>query len=159
MRAAAITVSTSKAAAPGGDESGPRLVALIESLGGEVVVQEIVSDEVALIERCLAQCADEHRCELVLTSGGTGLGPRDVTPEATLAIVERQAPGIAEALRFDSRRHTPHAILSRGVAGTRGSTLIVNLPGAPRSIDEAGETLRGTLPHALALLRGEHPAH
>jgi molybdopterin adenylyltransferase len=96
---------------------------------------------------------------LILTSGGTGFAPDDVTPEATRAVIEREAPGIAEALRLGSREHTAHWMLSRGVAGIRGSSLVVNLPGNPAGIDQAAEVLSGAIPHALGLLRGEHPAH
>lgn len=110
------------------------------------------------IEAALIRCADELRCDLILTSGGTGFAPDDITPEATRAVSEREAPGIAEALRLESRPHTPHWMLSRGVAGIRGSSLIVNLPGNPASIDQGAEVLRDALPHALSLLRGERPA-
>ncbi|MBS1892445.1 MAG: molybdenum cofactor biosynthesis protein, partial [Actinobacteria bacterium] len=96
---------------------------------------------------------------LVLTSGGTGMTVDDVTPEATLAVVERQVPGVAEAMRAASRPYTDNWILSRGVAGTRGRTLIVNFPGSPRSIGQCGEAIAGVLPHALALLAGEHSRH
>jgi molybdopterin adenylyltransferase len=159
LRAAALTVSTSRADDPGSDESGPRLAALAESLGAEVVAREVVPDRREEIEEALRRCADELGCDLILTSGGTGLAPDDVTPEATRAVLDREAPGIAEALRLESRPHTRHWMLSRGVAGTRGATLIVNLPGSPASIDQAGELLREVLPHALSLLRGARHAH
>jgi molybdenum cofactor synthesis domain-containing protein len=159
VKAGAITVSTSRAADPAADESGPRLAAFAESLGAEMVAREIVPDDRRRIEAALMACADDHGCELVLTSGGTGFAPSDVTPEATMAVCDRDAPGIAEAIRLAGRDHTPNWMLSRGVAGIRGATLIVNLPGSPRSIDQAAEALRAALPHALALLRGEHPDH
>ena len=117
--------------------------------------REIVSDERDAIEERLRHWSDVERCELILTTGGTGVAPRDVTPEATLAVIEREVPGIAEAMRDASREHTRHWMLSRAVAGIRGATLIVNFPGSPRSIEQAGEALAGALPHALALLAGE----
>jgi molybdenum cofactor synthesis domain-containing protein len=154
-----ITVSTSRAGEAEGDESGPRLAALAESLGAEVIAREVVADHRTDIESALRRCADERGCDLILTTGGTGLAPDDITPEATRAVLDREAPGIAEAIRLESRRHTRHWMLSRGVAGTRGGCLIVNLPGSPASIDQAAEALRGALPHALSLLSGKEHSH
>jgi molybdenum cofactor synthesis domain-containing protein len=111
------------------------------------------------IEDRLRHWSDEEPCDLVLTSGGTGLSPSDVTPEATKAVLEREAPGIAEAMRAASREHTAHWMLSRAVAGTRGRTLIVNFPGSPRSIRQVADTLAPALPHALALLAGRETRH
>jgi molybdopterin adenylyltransferase len=159
VRAAVITISTSRAQDGGEDRSGPRLAALAESLGAEVLTREVVPDRREEIENVLRTCADELGCELILTSGGTGLAPDDITPEATRAVLDREAPGIAEALRLESREHTPHWMLSRGVAGSRGRSLIVNLPGSPASIDQAAEVLRDALPHGLSLLRGESGSH
>lgn len=159
MRAALLTVSTSKARGEGEDESGARLAALAAGLGLEVAAREIVPDDRAAIEACLRHYCDELGVALVLTSGGTGLSPDDVTPEATRAVLEREAPGIAEAMRAASRPHSPHWMLSRGVAGTRGRTLVVNLPGSPRAVDECGEAIADALPHALALLADDRPAH
>jgi molybdopterin adenylyltransferase len=159
MRAALLTISTSKAAGEGFDESGERLAAFAERLGAEVAGTEIVPDERRLIEERLRHWADEAGCDLVLTSGGTGFSPSDVTPEATRATIERDAPGLAEAMRAASRPHTDHWMLSRGVAGIRGATLIVNFPGSPASIEQAGEAIAGALPHALELIAGVAPAH
>ncbi|MBS1843569.1 MAG: MogA/MoaB family molybdenum cofactor biosynthesis protein [Actinobacteria bacterium] len=159
MRAALLTVSTSKARGEGEDESGARLAELVAELGMEVAAREVVPDEQATIEARLTHFCDELGVALVLTSGGTGMTVDDVTPEATLAVVERQAPGIAEAMRAASRPHTGNWMLSRGVAGTRGRTLIVNFPGSPRSIGQCGEAIAGALPHALALLSGERSRH
>ena len=159
MRAALLTVSTSKARGEGHDESGDRLAELVAGLGLEVAAREVVADEQETIEARLTYFCDELGAELVLTSGGTGMTIDDVTPEATLAVLDRQAPGIAEAMRAASRPHTSHWMLSRAVAGTRGRTLIVNFPGSPRSIGQCGEALAAALPHALALLAGERPAH
>ena len=159
MRAAVIVVSTSRVDDPAADESGPRLAAFAESLGARVETTELVADDREAIEGVLRRCADELGCELIVTSGGTGFAPTDVTPEATTAAIERPAPGIAEAMRLASREHTGNWMLSRGVAGIRGRSLIVNFPGSPRSIDQAGASLGDALPHALALLTGEHAAH
>jgi molybdenum cofactor synthesis domain-containing protein len=159
VRAALLTVSTSKAAGAGRDESGERLAAFAARLGAEVAETAVVADDRSAIEERLRHWADGGRCDLVLTSGGTGCSPTDVTPEATRAVLEREAPGIAEAIRAASRPHTPHWMLSRGVAGIRGSTLIVNFPGSPASIDQAGEALAGALPHALELIAGRPAGH
>ena len=158
LRAGLLTVSTSKARGEGADESGPRLAELASRIGAEVVSQDVIPDDRGLIEERLCFLADQQRCDLVLTSGGTGFASSDVTPEATLAVIERQAPGIPEAMRMASREHTRHWMLSRAVAGIRGSTLIVNFPGNPASIDQAGEAIADALPHALELIagRGSH---
>lgn len=154
-RAAVLTVSSSRAGGSGEpDESGERLERFARSLGTEIVARELVPDEREQIEAQLRDWADEERCDLVLTTGGTGFSPTDLTPEATRAVLQREAPGIAEAMRAASRDHTPHWMLSRAVAGIRGSTLIVNFPGNPRAIEEAGGAIATALPHALALLRG-----
>jgi molybdopterin adenylyltransferase len=159
-RAAIVTISTSKAAGEGSeDESGGRLAAFARSIGAEVAARELIPDDRAQIERCLRHWCAEGDCELVLTTGGTGLAASDVTPEATRAVIEREAPGIAEAMRLSSRSHTPHWMLSRGVAGVCGSTLIVNFPGSPRSIEQAGEGIAAALGHALDLLAGRVRAH
>ena len=165
-RAAIVTISSSKAAkadaAPqgeSGDESGPRLANLVGRLGLELAGRELIADDRAAIEQRLRHWSDGERCALILTSGGTGLSPTDVTPEATRAILEREAPGIAEAMRDASRTHTPNWMLSRAVAGTRGATLIVNFPGSPASIEQTGEALAAPLAHALALIAGRETRH
>lgn len=154
MQAVIVTVSDTRSRGEGRDESGPRLAEFAASLGAEVVAREVVPDERAAIEERLCHWSDQGRCELVLTTGGTGFAPRDVTPEATRAVIEREAPGLAEAMRLGSRQHTDLWMVSRGVAGTRGSTLIVNFPGSPRSIPESGAGIREGLIHAVNLLRG-----
>lgn len=156
-RAAVLTISSSKGEQD--DESGPRLVALAERLGLGLAGHEVIPDDRAAIERRLRHWADSERCELILTSGGTGLSPSDVTPEATRAVLEREAPGIGEAIREASRPHTQNWMLSRALAGTRGATLIVNFPGSPRSIEQTGEALAGPLQHALALIAGRRAGH
>jgi cyclic pyranopterin phosphate synthase len=157
--AAVLTISTSKAAGDGVDESGPQLKRLAAGLGLEIVAEDVVSDDRATIEARLRELCDERRCALVLTSGGTGLSPNDVTPEATRAVIDREVGGIGEAMRLASRPHTENWMLSRGLAGVRGGTLIVNLPGNPRSIGEVGGELAGPLAHALVLIAGERAAH
>lgn len=155
--AAVLTISTSRARGEGEDEGGPALAAFAERLGARVVGIEVIADERELIEGRLRWWADEGGCELVLTTGGTGFAPDDVTPEATRAVIEREAPGIAEAMRVASREHTPLWMVSRGIAGTRGKTLIVNFPGNPPAIEQAGAGIAEAIPHALALLAGERP--
>jgi molybdopterin adenylyltransferase len=165
-RAAIITISSSKAAearvtpeGESGDQSGPHLATLVGRLGLELAGRELIADDRAAIEQRLRHWSDSERCALILTSGGTGLAPTDVTPEATRAILEREAPGIAEAMRDASRAHTPNWMLSRAVAGTRGATLIVNFPGSPASIEQTGEALAAPLAHALALIAGRETGH
>ncbi len=159
MRAVIVTVSTSRAAGAGSDDSGEALAEFAAGLGAEIAGREVIGDDRELITERLRHWADEEGCELVLTTGGTGFSPNDVTPEATLAVIDRQAPGIGEAMRAASRRHTEHWMLSRGVAGIRGRTLIVNFPGNPKSIAEAGEAIAPALPHALDLIAGRQSWH
>jgi molybdopterin adenylyltransferase len=159
MRVAVLTVSTSRAAREAKDESGEKLAAVARRLGADRVELDVMADDQALIEERLQHWADDERCDLILTTGGTGMSPTDVTPEATASVIERPAPGIAEALRQASEPHTALWMLSRGIAGARGSTLIVNLPGNPASIDQTAPVLEIALPHALALLRGEYGGH
>jgi len=160
VRAAIVTVSTSKSEAGGeGDESGARLAEFAAELGAEITGREVVADERALIAERLRHWDDDENFDVVLTTGGTDGAPSDVTPRPTCDVIEREAPGIAEAMRAASREHTPHWMLSRGVAGIRGRTLIVNFPGSPRSIDQAGAAIADALPHALELLAGRHGGH
>jgi len=159
VRAAILTVSSSRSRDGGADESGDRLAGLAEKIGAEVADRDLVADDREAIEERLRRWADTDRYELVLTTGGTGFAPSDVTPEATRAVLERDAPGLSEAMRLASREHSRHWMLSRGVAGIRGSTLIVNFPGSPNSISQAGDAIASALPHALELLAGRHAAH
>jgi len=154
MRAAVLTISTSVARGQADDRSGQLLADALVAAGAEVVAREVVPDDRGQIEVALrAQVA--AGVELILTTGGTGLTPDDVTPEATRAVIERDAPGFAEALRAESLRRTPLGMLSRGVAGIAGRSLIVNLPGSPRAVQELFAVLAPTLPHVSALLQRE----
>jgi len=159
-RAAVLTVSSSRAAgSEEKDEGGDALAAWAEDLGADVIERELIADERELIAERLAHLCDEAGCDLVLTTGGTGFAPDDVTPEATRDVADRDAPGIAEAMRLASREHTPHWMLARNVAAVRGETLIVNFPGSSRAIGEAGSAIAAALPHALRLLGGGSTHH
>ena len=152
--AAVVTVSDRGSRGERADGSGPRIEALLKERGYDVVHREIVPDEAGEIERALVRLADERDVALVLTTGGTGFSPRDVTPEATERACTRMVPGIPEAMRAASLKVTPRGMLSRGAAGIRGGTLIVNLPGSPRAAIENLESVLPALEHGLEMLRG-----
>lgn len=154
VRAGVITVSTRGAAGTRADESGPAMKDALTAAGHEVVSALLVPDDLAKIANAILE-AVRAGANVVLTSGGTGLSPNDVTPEATRRVIDREVPGIAEALRARSLAKTPHGMLSRGVAGAVGSSLVVNLPGSPRAVRESLEVLLPVLPHAIELLAGE----
>jgi len=159
FRVAVVTISDKGYAGEREDVSGPLLADLLRTIGAEVVAQTIVPDEPAQIQQALIHLADDLQVDVVLTTGGTGFTPRDCTPEATRAVLEREAPGLAEVLRWEGYRRTPQAVLSRGVAGLRGRTLIINLPGSPRAVREGMEVLVPILPHAVQMARGEDTEH
>ena len=156
MKAAVLTISDGVARGERADESGVLLAELLTADGYEVV-RRVVADERSEIAEAIEELSDES--PLVLTTGGTGVAPRDVTPEATASVLERKVPGIAEALRADSARKTPHGLLSRGVAGIRGQTLVVNLPGSPGGCRDGFAVLQPALTHALTLLAGVKGGH
>lgn len=162
-RVGILTVSDRSARGEREDASGPALIKLVrEELGFHVTQYAVVPDEQEQIAAVLRQWADELRLDLILTTGGTGFAPRDVTPEATLSVVEKLTPGLAEAMRAASLALTPHAMLSRAVAGIRGRTLIINLPGSPKAARENLLTVAPALRHGLALLAekaGEDQRH
>ena len=151
MRAAVVTVSSSLARGEGEDVSGSRLTDLCKEAGLDVS-HETIADDRDAIAAALKRLADDEQVRFVFTTGGTGLTVDDVTPEATRDVIDREAPGYAEAIRGDSREHTPLGILSRGVSGVRGRTLIVNFPGNPKAIDQSWPVVEPTLQHAAATL-------
>lgn len=138
------------------DLSGPTIIDMVtERLNAKVKKYEILPDERRQIEPALIEWADDLDLDLILTTGGTGFAPRDVTPEATKAVIDKEAPGLAEAMRAESTKVTPHGMLSRGTAGIRGQTLIVNLPGSPKAVEDTLNVILPALPHAIELLRGQ----
>jgi molybdenum cofactor synthesis domain-containing protein len=159
MRAAVVTVSDRAHSGERPDESGPELARALHAAGYEVVSTTVVPDERAEIEMELMRLADEQRVPLVLTTGGTGFGPRDVTPEATKSVIQRDAPGLPELARQATLAKTRFAVLSRGVAGIRERSLLINLPGSPKGAVETFEALSPVLPHALKVLTEDSREH
>jgi molybdenum cofactor synthesis domain-containing protein len=158
-RAAVITVSDKASRGEREDKSGPALLLSLCQLGVDVVRKEVVPDEKERLEALLRELADSGEVDLILTTGGTGPAPRDWTPEATRAVIEREMPGLAELIRAHGSRYTPLSYLSRGIAGIRGRCLIINLPGSPRAVQEGMEALAPVLSHALQMLKGENLEH
>ena len=154
MRVAIITLSDSGYAGQREDTSGPAIQAMVEETGYEIVHTALLPDGIEPLASELKRLCDEDIADLVLTTGGTGFSPTDLTPEATLSVVERPAPGIAEAMRYNSLQVTPRAMLSRAAAGIRKKTLIVNLPGSPKAVRECLEFILPSLGHGLEILRG-----
>ena len=153
IRVAILTISDRSSRGEREDVSGPTIQKAAHHQGWVAETLAVVPDEIKAIRSILTQWADSSVFDLILTTGGTGFAPRDVTPEATLGILDKQAPGIAETLRAHSLKITPHAMLSRAVAGIRGATLIINFPGSPKACAESFELLAPVLPHAIELLR------
>ena len=159
IRVGILTVSDGCAAGVREDRSGEAIAVWAAARGFEVAARAVVPDQVSRIASVLLEWCDRLGLDLVLTTGGTGFGPRDVTPEATWPLVRREAPGISEAIRLRGREKTPYAALSRGLAGIRGKTLVVNLPGGTGGVGDGLDVLDPLAEHAVALLRGETPRH
>lgn len=159
MRAAVVTVSDRSFRGERPDLSGPTLKRLLERVGAEVVETRLVPDDATIIARTLVRLADEVRSDLIVTTGGTGLSPRDVTPEATREVIEQELLGMELAIHRESVKHTPFAMLSRGMVGVRGQTLILNFPGSPKAVKECFAVVAPVLVHAVKLLRDEDPYH
>jgi molybdenum cofactor synthesis domain-containing protein len=140
------------------DAAGPMLEKIVQSRGWQIAVQGILPDEESMIHDTLTEWVQSSKVDIILTTGGTGFSPRDVTPEATRRVIEREAPGLAEVMRAESLKATPHAMLSRAVSGIRGRCLIVNLPGSPKAAGECLQAIIAVLPHAVQLLKGDASA-
>jgi molybdenum cofactor synthesis domain-containing protein len=155
MRAVVITVSDRGARGERADGSGPEIAGILQAAGMEIVGRQIVPDEKADIRRLLIEWSDDKCVDLILTTGGTGVSPRDVTPDATREVIEREIPGMAETMRRHSAAVTPHAMISRALAGIRGRTLIINLPGSPKGARENLSVLLPALAHAIEKIKGD----
>ncbi|MBA4396089.1 MAG: molybdenum cofactor biosynthesis protein [Syntrophus sp. (in: bacteria)] len=155
ITAGVITVSDKGSAGQREDQSGPEVERILETVGVEVIRRAVVPDEIHLIRDSLVDFADHHKIDLIVTTGGTGVAPRDVTPDATLGVIDKEIPGMAEAMRRESYKITPHALISRAVVGIRGRSLIVNLPGSPKGVRENLAVLLTALPHAIEKIKGD----
>lgn len=158
IQAVVITASDACSAGEREDESGAALVELLTEVGAQIVAKEILNDDLDPLADKLRSYADRDDVNLIVTTGGTGFGPRDNTPEATLRVIEREAPGLAEAMRTQTLKNTPMAMISRGVCGIRSGTLIVNLPGSPKGVRESFDIIKPVLSHAIGLLEGKSHA-
>ena len=154
MKVVVITISDSVARGDRQDASGPAVVARCKELGWDVVSTQVIADDAAEIQKLLRELADGNSSDAILTTGGTGVGPRDGTPEATQAIADKLIPGFAEQMRRSGLAHTPRAILSRGIAAIRGTTLVLNLPGSPKGAVQSLDAVAALLPHAIQIIHG-----
>jgi molybdopterin adenylyltransferase len=155
FKVAILTISDRGSKGEREDLSGPLIREMVKDLPAEVIHYEVIPDEKEVIIKTLKKSADRLKADLILTTGGTGLSPRDVTPDATLKVIDKEVPGFSEAMRAESLKKTPHAMISRAVCGIRGSSLIVNLPGSPKSVKENLSVILPALPHALSNLKGD----
>jgi molybdopterin adenylyltransferase len=155
MRVGVITISDRGYRGEREDTSGEVIQGMVRGLGAEVAFSAVVPDEQEKIKEALVQGADEMGLDLIVTTGGTGVSPRDVTPDATREAIEREIPGFAEAMRMEGLKKTPHAMISRAVCGVRGKTLIINLPGSPKAVREGLEVLMPAIPHTIAKIQGD----
>lgn len=154
IKVGVITLSDKGSRGEREDKSGEVIKEMVAQIGGKVQYYQVIPDDMTLIKEELIHCCDQLKVHLVLTTGGTGFGPRDTTPDATLAVIQKEAPGIAEAMRMESLRITPKAMLTRAVAGIRNSSLIINLPGSPKGVRECLAVVLHVLPHGLEILSG-----
>ncbi|HVS20733.1 MAG TPA: MogA/MoaB family molybdenum cofactor biosynthesis protein [Pyrinomonadaceae bacterium] len=155
IHAVVITASDACSLGEREDKSGEALVELLTKIGAHIVAKEILADDLEPLSDKLRAYADRSDVNLIATTGGTGFGPRDNTPEATLRVIEREAPGLAEAMRIETLKQTPMAMISRGVCGIRSGTLIVNLPGSPKAVRESFAVIKPVLNHAVSILAGQ----
>lgn len=159
IKTAVLTISDKGSRGERKDLSGPVIKEMMENIGAEIVYEEIIADEKAEIEETLSRIADQKKADLILTTGGTGFAKRDITPEATLAVIEKEVPGIPEKIRADTISITPQAALSRARAGIRKQTLIINFPGSPKAVRECLEAVIEIIPHGVKILKGEITEH
>jgi len=155
MKTGILTISDKGARQERVDTSGPAVIEVLAEIGAIIVKYEIIADEKDAIANKIIEYADTLQLDLVVTTGGTGVAPRDVTPDATRMVIEKEVPGMAEAMRMESLKKTPHAVISRAIAGIRGRTLIINLPGSPRGATENLRTILSAIPHAVAKIQGD----
>ena len=152
---AIITISDKGSRGDREDLSGPAIKELLTPLPAQVQFYQVIPDETEVISATLRDCSDKLHCDLIITTGGTGVGPRDVTPEATRAVIDREIPGMAEVMRMEGLKKTPHAMISRAVVGTRSQSLIINLPGSPKAVKENLLALLPALSHTIAKTKGD----
>lgn len=155
MKAGILTISDKGSRRERVDTSGPAVIEVLKEIGAVIEKYEIIPDEMDIISHKLVEYTDTLHLDLVLTTGGTGVAPRDVTPDATRMVIEREVPGMAEAMRMESLKKTPHAVISRAIAGIRGRTLIINLPGSPRGATENLRAILDAIPHAIEKIQGD----